>query len=47
METRLLSLGEWIIMHLIPFKTSDDEKEFSEDEIEELQKIREENHIWR
>lgn len=47
METRLLSLGEWIIMHLIPFRTSESEEELSEEEIEELERIREENHIWR
>ncbi|MBI9030707.1 hypothetical protein JEZ13_01710 [bacterium] len=47
METKLLSLGEWIIMHLIPFKTSENAEKLSEEELEELEKIREEKHIWR
>jgi hypothetical protein len=47
METRLLSLGEWIIMHLIPFTRTENAEELSEDDLEELEKIREENHIWR
>ncbi len=47
MEYRLLSLGEWIVSHIIPYNRTNDAEELSEEELNELQKIREENHIWR